>query len=767
MDKNGHTPLGEAGLPLSAAVLAGLVVLFVGAGLVGTNGDLIGWARGDMAASYFHWREYGFGWMRRGVIPFWNPHTFMGNPFAANYEAALFYPLNAIFLILPTVWAMNISILLHLWLLGFFTMLLARRLGLGAAGTLVVAVVYTFSGSVLGRLYAGHISIVCAMAWWPALLWAVERLLDRPILRNVGIGAALYGMAVLAGHPQILYYASLLTLVYTALRLFTIAPDNRLRGAAGVIVFFALGAAIGAVQLLITWFAQMEGSRQQMTLESARTFSLSWQALAGFVVPGLFGDGVSGPYWGPWYRWEIAVYTGLGTMVLAMLGGIALLGGRISVPRAPFAILGAIGLLALIVAMGGMLHGVLYALLPGFDFFRGPAKVLGLIAIVPALMAGVGAQWLLAGIERRDGLLVGVCLATPLLLIGIAFLLFGGSDSVLAAAGRFAERGSNLELPLPVLQQQPVMDAILSSQQRDFALSVGLWLLATVAILLTAMGPARVRLAMAWGLPIVLAGELFLAHRSFVTTLDSATLREPVGVVEGGGWRTHSTPPHLSPNAAMTEGSYLVEGYEPVYTRLFGEFTNATHQRPRDVYDPLPSPRAGLPLFRLTGAGHDPLPRALVYTRWEVMGEEQLWQAIQSSDWNPADVAYVSSDTIPPAPESSGGSARVVSSAPNEVIVEVATNGPALLVLNETWAPGWRAERLDSYGRIDVLRVNHAFRGVYIDRVWSGEVRFHYRAPGFAQGLLVTLIAMVMALALLLVPASRDSESDEDRKDKS
>lgn len=761
MNSNDHTPPGEAGLPLSAAVLAGLVLLFVGAGVLGTNGDLIGWARGDMAASYFHWREYGFGWMRRGEIPFWNPHTFMGNPFAANYEAALFYPLNAIFLILPTVWAMNLSIVLHLWLLGFFTMLLGRRLGLGSAGALLAAVVYTFSGPVLGRLYAGHISILCALAWWPALLWAVERILERPTLRNVGIGALLYGMAVLAGHPQVLYYASVLTLVYTVLRLPTVEIGNPLRGAMGVLAFFGIGAAIGAVQLLITWFAQIEGSRQQMTLESARTFSLTWETIAGFVVPGLFGDGVSGPYWGPWYRWEIAVYTGIGAMVLAMLGGVALLREKTIVPRAPFAILGAIGLLALVVAMGGMVHGALYALLPGFDFFRGPAKVLGLIAIVPALLAGVGAQWLLAGRARRDWPVVAACMAAPLLLIGIVLLLFGGSDSVVAAAGRFAQRGSNLELPLPALQQRPVIDAILAGQQRAFALSAGMWLLAAVVILLTAIGSERVRLAMAWVLPVALAGELFLAHRSFVTTLNSTSLSEPVGIVENGAWRVASTPPHLSPNAAMTEEAYLVEGYEPVYTRLFGEFTNATQQRPRDVYDPLPSPRMGLPLYRLTGAGPDALPRAVVYTSWEVMDEERVWDAIQSSDWDPAEVAYLNSESIPPVPEISGGSAEVVSSSPNEVVVDVTTEGPALLALNEIWAPGWSAERVDSGEALPVLRVNHAFRGVYIDAAWSGEVRFQYRAPGFVGGLVITLLAAMVALAMLLVRPARDFESDE------
>ena len=60
--------------------------------------------RGGGDLSSFIYPTYAFGarWMRRGVVPLWNPHLYLGMPFLADNQSGLFYPVNlALFSILP------------------------------------------------------------------------------------------------------------------------------------------------------------------------------------------------------------------------------------------------------------------------------------------------------------------------------------------------------------------------------------------------------------------------------------------------------------------------------------------------------------------------------------------------------------------------------------------------------------------------------------------------------------------------------------------
>jgi len=78
---------------------------------------------------------------------------------------------------------------------------------------------------------------------------------------------------------------------------------------------------------------------------------------------------------------------------------------------------------------------------------------------------------------------------------------------------------------------------------------------------------------------------------------------------------------------------------------------------------------------------------------------------------------------------------------PEELRVPIAPRAPALLVLNDAWAPGWTAA-ID--GRpAPVLRVAGAFRGVEV-QPGEQQVIFRYRAPGLDRGL--RLAAMGLAL---------------------
>lgn len=99
------------------------------------------------------------------------------------------------------------------------------------------------------------------------------------------------------------------------------------------------------------------------------------------------------------------------------------------------------------------------------------------------------------------------------------------------------------------------------------------------------------------------------------------------------------------------------------------------------------------------------------------------------------------------------GRVQVVSYLPNEVRIEIRDNpAPAVLVMSDTYYPGWAA-RLDGK-EAPILRANHAFRAVPIP---GGDhtLVFRFNPTSLRLGAGITLGAMVIALALFVMFRSR------------
>jgi uncharacterized membrane protein YfhO len=91
------------------------------------------------------------------------------------------------------------------------------------------------------------------------------------------------------------------------------------------------------------------------------------------------------------------------------------------------------------------------------------------------------------------------------------------------------------------------------------------------------------------------------------------------------------------------------------------------------------------------------------------------------------------------------------------VVIDVAAGAPGLLVLTDTYMPGWQAT---AGGRaVSVLPTDVAFRGV---SVGGGQTRvvFRYRPPGTTLMWLLPLAAVLSLLAWWLVSRRRVVETD-------
>lgn len=148
----------------------------------------------------------------------------------------------------------------------------------------------------------------------------------------------------------------------------------------------------------------------------------------------------------------------------------------------------------------------------------------------------------------------------------------------------------------------------------------------------------------------------------------------------------------------------------------------------------------------------DALSRAYLAER--VFSSDQALEVMKAPKFEPGRMAVVPSETDLPrlgagAGEGSAGSAEVVTYEPDRVVVEVEARRPALLVLNDNYYPGWRAE-VDGTAA-SVVRANHTFRGVTIREAGTHTVEFEFRPASLYRGLWISVASLGLMVVVPVV----------------
>jgi hypothetical protein len=100
----------------------------------------------------------------------------------------------------------------------------------------------------------------------------------------------------------------------------------------------------------------------------------------------------------------------------------------------------------------------------------------------------------------------------------------------------------------------------------------------------------------------------------------------------------------------------------------------------------------------------------------------------------------------------SPGRAAIRSYDDDDIVLDVETSCPGVVLLTDTYYPGWKAK---VNGRSTPIHpADLAFRGVFVEAGRS-RVEFHYRPQSFRAGLVASLLGALAALVALTVPPLR------------
>jgi hypothetical protein len=400
-----------AGASRLAVLFLALADLAVFADVLSPWGESVP-AGGDVEV---HGRLYEFAarHLARGELPLWNPHLFSGTPALGNPNAMMLYPPTLLSVVLPLPAAITLSTVLHTFLAGIFTYLWTARRGLHPLGGVLAASMVSLGGPFFARIYAGHLSVLAAMAWSPLVLLAADEIVRAPSARWVAVGALALAMQILGGHPQYVFCSLLAAGLSVLLQLPAASRRTRTLGAfASMLVW---GAALAAVAIVPLADALRQDVRAgSLRFGEASEFSLTWSALLMLLVPHFYGQGTWTDYWGDWLYWEMTPFVGIVGLAAAVYG--ALRGdGR----RRRFAGLLAIAFLVLALGSNTPLFGLLYRWVPPFDRMRSSARSLFHFGLFTAMLAAVGVDALLRD-RRPCRPLVAALLAAALGLTALA-----------------------------------------------------------------------------------------------------------------------------------------------------------------------------------------------------------------------------------------------------------------------------------------------------------------------------------------------------------
>jgi len=360
---------------------------------------------GDFFLFAYPLADVAFEMLGEGTIPHWNPYTDCGVPLLVSVQQGVLYPPNWIHLLFSTERAFCLLIVGHSLLAGVGTWRYCRDRGSSSEAAAVAAMIFVGGGTGLVHLTEGQTVVVFAIAWWPWILWQVDRLAESRSAGGLVRLALILALQFLVGFPIFTLVMAWLVPVY--LLVFSMDWSQRFSTANASRLATAMGSAVLALGLVaaVLWPAVDfldQAHRGMLSLELAESHSIPTAHWGRAVLPRLFGDPTAETYWGDPQHWSVLFHAGAVGLVLAVCG----LFSRRRLEMAWWALL-AMGLVSY--CLGGVVFSICYLYLPGFSLFRRPMVLRFFLLFAVAMLAALGcdavrreskrcgAHWVMAG----------------------------------------------------------------------------------------------------------------------------------------------------------------------------------------------------------------------------------------------------------------------------------------------------------------------------------------------------------------------------------
>lgn len=669
-------------------------------------------------------RVYAAKELLSGHFPDWTFRLGCGFPLLAEGQTAFLYPPSLLYWLSPTPEANDWFITLHMLLLAVFLWLfLARFAGAlpavsGAVALLAGAYIQT------NHMIPGTVATLC---WMPLSLWGMDRWCAGH-RASIAWSSLATAMAILAWEPHTMAAVFVIQGLFIVYRSF-IDPIEHTRESPwtwsrGISISLRLGTYGVLVGILLTAFqvvpcidyvietSRVSGIRSTLTVEQFRLMRVPPFMLLTLLHPDFWGT--------PWspgqdYFWEehLTLFLGFVPLVLAPIGMI----WSKSNPSKWFWI--AMMLLGLDFVMSGPVHRMLY-FTPIFGWFRWPGHYMALFALPVTWFTAMGAK----------------VVSDQLAKVGLSPFITGSLLAILSALGHVRTVGDFIA-PVDIYDSAAPEIVQLAQSDPNFR---------TLPVVHPLFGqnirrPLDFRATLASGMPdfnlkdriptAVQCNQLETVSQREITELLRVRHANPLRMMA----ITHFTSPDSFEQWPV--GQPTID--HPYWTP------------PREDLEQIPCERCFLYRYRRS------LPRVrMLYDAHVEPDRKRRLEWIQSDQFDPETTAIVETPIDVGARPASAPSLTFHDVTDSTMSIQVTTDSQGMLVVADTFSA--HVVGLLDGERVDVHRVNHAFRGIVVPP-GTHTVLLTYRNRWFPIGIVLTAFGMNLLVLLARLPATYPSHN--------
>ena len=744
--------------------------------------------------------------LRQGRWWIWYPLQ-CGAPWAAQPCSGIFYPPNWMFVIPGGAVMIKFWWTFHFTLCAWGWYFLARTWKLSLAPALLAAVAFSFSSQMMTWIEGAPVFM--AMVWGPFTLALTSRILERTATGvGAGYNAALLAnartivalavvMAIqMVADGEYFYYLALIVGGYVAVywagnrNWQVILQSALLLGFAGLIALLLAMPQLALLKELLP-LSERAGESDPL-LGIASVHPRHWLTV---LFPFLYGTaGYPNSYWGPGL-YELSVghcYVGILPLLMAFFTLPALFRkGAIGTDfnqqrrflvRFNFLLMGA----GLLMAAGKFtpVYAFLHHWLPGLGHLRFAPKFYLFVAYALTALGALGFQTLL---EKRE--------AAPERWMRLCCRITGALVALMGIGFLVALLWQPFLLWLMAHPGKPSTEQI-NAVLWDYALAVGFSIAAWGLCAALALWRRPVRWLPATAVALAFVNLVVICRQIQPTGPEGIYTQRPENlakvVKEKSMYRFLSSyfqaHQYIYGDRRLEMWQWAIEAGEPFatlrenmvpltpagmplerYNHFFGIMLSGPPEV-KEKFADLMALRyivAGPPFDKILweNAPRDPqlierlncLPRAYFAPKWRVVDgdQKQVLRAMVDGKFDPRREAIleplekVAPPDIPTA-ESDGpaGEIHSLTDRGESLVIEATNHRRALLVLSDTFYPGWTA-RVDGV-KYPIFRTNYLFRGLFLEP-GTHRVEFVYKSTYLAMSLWISATAVLICCGLMWI----------------
>ncbi len=727
----------------------------------------------DVARHIFPWKSFSTESIKKGEIPFWDPHNFSGNPLMANFQSAVFYPINLIFLLLPFLSAWTLYIFISPVLAAVFTFLFLREIKLSKIASCFGGLVFALSSYMVVWLEYGNIDHT--FMWLPLGLLFTEKIIKGDGIRNnLYLIAALF-MSILAGYIQGFFYILTIIFVYYLAKNF----QSKSFSFKKFIIFIStliFPVFLTLFQTLPTLELFKLSTRSNYSLDQIKNLLNPWWYSITVVAPNFFGNPASNNHW--FYGTYIERVSYFGTIPF-ILATFAVLNFK---KRKEILIFAGIGILSFILSLDILFTKYFFQIPIPVLSTTVPTRMLSVFEFCGAILAAIGFDFLREKYNKK--LFTSIVFVFVIIIISWIFVFSIGKIIKIDPINISISK-KNLIVPSVIIL---LFSGIIFAWFRKFKFSLVLIFVLTLIELfyffdkITPFSPKEfvypntpvisflqknAGINRFWGYG---SGYIESDFQTYDNTFSPEGV-DPIHIVRYATLLQASANGKLSatlarPDANLAPGfgstNFKDNKYRQRLLNLLG-VRYVLNKFGSDSPDFITFPDGVYRFIYHDGAyqiyeNKEALPRIFLASKYTVeKNDQKILDKIFDTNFQLSQNIILEENLNPAAPLEKDNNAKVKinSYENNSVSISVSSKTNMLLFLSDTYAPGWKAEIDGKETRI--YRADFAFRAVVVPS-GSHVVVFSYIPESFILGLRISLVSLLLLVILFIVLKSYEKK---------